>query len=170
MKIFIDDSGGFSWTPHGVSLFCAVTASDRNFEGITSNFSSWKSRQAYFTDGAELKGKDLSALQQASFVDSVILNSADLRLTLAGTKTTLFKKEIAEQYIKDAAGILRASARLGSETDRPLIENFYRRMARWMEQQSPENLMWIVCLGDAIRLSIQHSNRAIHVSSRRFRI
>ncbi len=157
MKIFIDDSGGFSWTPRGVSLFCALTISDRTFDDIISNFTAWKGRQPYFTAGAELKGTDLSALQQASFVNSVILNAPDLRLTLAGTKTSLFKKEIAEQYIKDCAGILRASAKLGNETDRPLIEDFYRRMARWVEQRSPENLMWIVCLSNTIRLSIQHS-------------
>jgi hypothetical protein len=157
MKIFIDDSGGFSWTAHGVSLFCAVTISDRSLDSVASNFDSWKSRQPYFSPGAELKGTDLSPLQQASFVNSVILNSTKLRLTLAGTKTSLFKKEIAKQYIKDAAGILRASAKLGNETGRPFIENFYRRMAKWVEQRSPENLMWIVCLGDAIRLSIQHS-------------
>jgi Protein of unknown function (DUF3800) len=157
MKLFIDDSGGFSWTTHGVSLFCGVTIADRAFDRIDSSFSAWKSRQPYFTEGAELKGTDLSPQQQASFVNAVILNSTDLRLTLAGTKTTLFKKEIAEQYIKDAAGVLRASAKMGNETDRPLIEDFYRRMARWVEQRSPENLMWIICLGDAIRLSLQHS-------------
>src|SRR5713101_95170 len=157
MKIFIDDSGGFSWTPHGVSLFCAVTVSDRTFDGIASNFSSWKTRQPYSTSGAELKGTDLSPQQQASFVNSVILNSTDLRLTLAGTKTTLFRKEIAEQYIKDAASILRAVAKSGHDTDRPLIEDFFRRMARWMDERSPENLMWIICLGDAIRLAIQHA-------------
>ena len=157
MKIFIDDSGGFSWTSHGVSLFCAVTIADRSLDKITSNFSSWKSRQPYFTAGAELKGTDLSALQQASFVNSVVLNTSDLRMTLAGTKTALFKKEVALQYIKDTASILRAVAKSGQDTDRPLIEDFFRRMARWMEERSPENLMWIICLGDAIRLSIQHS-------------
>jgi len=78
-------------------------------------------------------------------------------LTLAGTKTTLFKKEIAEQFIKDAASVIRATAKSGRETDRPLIEDFFRRMAKWVEQRSPENLMWIYCLGDAIHLSIQHS-------------
>jgi len=137
MKIFIDDSGGFSWTSHGVSLFCAVTISDRTFDNIISNFSSWKSRQP--------------------LVNSVILNSTELRMTLAGTKTTLFKREIAEQFIKDAASVLRAVAKLGRDTDRPLIEGFFRRMARWMGERSPENLMWIYCLGDAIRLSVQHS-------------
>jgi|HubBroStandDraft_6_1064221.scaffolds.fasta_scaffold08528_3 hypothetical protein len=157
MKIFIDDSGGFSWAGLGVSLFCAVTMSNRSFDRIISNFSVWKGRQPYFSPGAELKGTDLSAMQQASFVNSVILSAQDVRLTLAGTKTSLFKKDIAEQYIKDCGGILRAGAKLGNETARPLIEDFYRRMARWLEQRSPENLMWIVCLGDAIRLSIQHS-------------
>src|SRR6266478_1789027 len=157
MKIFIDDSGGFLWTAHGVSLFCAVTVSDRTFDSIASNFSSWKSRQPYFTEGAELKGTDLSALQQASFVNSVIPNTTGLRLTLAGTKTSLFKKEIAEQFVKDAASVLRAVAKSGHDTDRPLIEDFFRRMARWMEERSPENLMWIYSLGNAIHLSIQHS-------------
>jgi Protein of unknown function (DUF3800) len=157
MKIFIDDSGGFSWTSHGVSLFCAVTISDRTYDGVTSNFSAWKSRQPYFTAGAELKGTDLVQLQQASFVNSVILTNPEIRMTLAGTKTTMFKKEIAEQFIKDAANIVRASAKIGKETDRPLLEDFYSRMARWMEQRSPENLMWIYCLADAIHLSIQHS-------------
>jgi hypothetical protein len=138
----------FSWTSHGASLFCAVNVSDRTFDNVASNFSSWKSRQPYFTPGAELKGTDLSALQQASFVNSVILNSTELRMTLAGTKTTLFKKEIAEQFIKDAASVLRAVAKSGHDIDRPFIEDFFRRMARWMEDRSPENLMWIYCLGD----------------------
>ena len=156
MKIFIDDSGGFSWTTHGVSLFCGVTISDRNLDGITSNFKAWKSRQPYFTPGAELKGKDLSPFQQASFVNAVILNSTNLRLTLAGTRTTLFKKEIAEQYIRDSAQIIRATAKVGEDTDRPLIRDFFLKMARWVEGRSAENLMWILCLTDVIRLSIQH--------------
>jgi len=157
VKIFIDDSGGFSWTTHGVSLFCAVTISDRTSHAIGSNFNAWKSKQPYFTAGAELKGTDLSAFQQASFVNSVVVNSTGLRLTLAGTKTTLFKKEIAEQFIKDAGRVLRATAKSGDETDRPLIGEFFRKMARWMEERSPENLMWIYCLGDTIHLSIQHA-------------
>jgi len=112
---------------------------------------------AVFTTGSELKATDLSTAQQASFVNSVILNSPRLRLTLAGTKTTLFAKKIAEQFIKDSADVLRATAKLGRETGRPLIEDFFRRMARWMEERSPENLMWICSLGNAIHLSIQHS-------------
>jgi len=107
--------------------------------------------------GENSKAQTCPRCSKTSFVNAAILNSPKLRLTLAGTKTSLFKKEIAALYIKDAAGILRASAKLGNETDRPLIEDFYRRMARWVEQRSPENLMWIVCLGDVIRLSIQHS-------------
>jgi Protein of unknown function (DUF3800) len=157
MKIFIDDSGGFSWTTHGVSLFCAVTISDLIVNKVTADFKAWQARQPYFNAGSELKGTDLTGLQQASFVNSVILNSPDLRLTLAGTKTNLFKKEIAERYIMDCAAILRATAKLGNKTSRPLIDDFYCKMARWVEQRSPENLMWIMSLGHAIRLSIQHS-------------
>jgi Protein of unknown function (DUF3800) len=157
MKIFIDDSGGFSWTAHGVSLFCAVTISDRTFATAISSFSAWKSRQPYFTPGAELKGTDLSPSQQASFANSVVLNTAGLRLTLAGTKTTLFKKEVAEQFIRDSANVLRATAKSCDQDQKPLLVEFYKRMAKWIGERSPENLMWICCLGNAIHLSIQHA-------------
>ncbi len=53
--------------------------------------------------------------------------------------------------------MLRATAKSGDETDRPLLGHFYRRMASWIGERSPENLMWIYCLGDAIHLSIQHA-------------
>jgi hypothetical protein len=151
MKIFIDDSGGFGWTAHGVSLFCGATISDKNFDVVMSNFYSWRSRQPNYR-GFELKGKDLSPSQQTSFVNSVVLSTRGLSLTFAGTKTTLFKREIAQQVVKDSANVLRAAA-----DHRPNVADFFRRMARWMETRSPENLMWIHCLGDAIHLSIQHA-------------
>jgi hypothetical protein len=157
VKIFIDDSGGFGWTPHGVSLFCALITSDRTIDGITSSFAEWKRRQPLITVDAEVKGTRLSQLQQASFVNSVVLKNAGLRLTLAGTKTTLFYRQIAERFIKDSADVLRAAAKSFDETDRTPLGCFFRRMAKWMSGRSPENLMWIHCLGDAILLSIQYS-------------
>jgi hypothetical protein len=42
MKIFIDDSGGFGWIAHGVSLFCGATISDKNFNAVMSNFHAWR--------------------------------------------------------------------------------------------------------------------------------
>lgn len=157
MKIFIDESGGFSWTAHGVSLFCAVTISDKDFDGVVFQFDGWKSRQPYYTCGSELKGKDLSPAQQASFVNTVILSCPRLRLTLAGTKTTLFKREIAEQHIKDSAEVLLATAKSTAKTSRPLLTDFYTRMSKWMRRRNPEQLMWLFCLGDAICLSFQHA-------------
>jgi Protein of unknown function (DUF3800) len=152
MKIFIDDSGGFGWTAHGVSLFCGVTISDKNSNTIMSNFHAWRSRQPNYR-GFELKGKDLSPTQQTSFANSVVLSTRGLSLTLAGTNTTLFKKEIAQQVVNDTATILRAAA---VHSPHAAIADFFRRMARWMEARSPENLLWIHCLGDAIHLSLQH--------------
>lgn len=157
MKIFIDESGGFSWTSHGVSLFCAVTISDRDFDSVVSGFDAWKSRQPRPTRGSELKGTDLNPTQQASFVNSVILRCPRLRLTLAGTKTTLFKREIAEHYINDAATILLAAAESMKRTDRPKLTDFYTRMASWMRRRNPEQLMWLFCLGDAISISFQQA-------------
>lgn len=42
-------------------------------------------------------------------------------------------------------------------SDRVALRDFYRRMAKWMSERSPENVMWLICLVDAIRLSLQHA-------------
>jgi hypothetical protein len=157
LKIFIDDSGGFGWTSSGVSLFCAVTVSDRTLDDITANFTAWKGRQPYCNTNTEVKGKDLSQAQQASFAHSIILSSKGLQLTLAGTKTTLFKRGIAEEFIRNSAAVVRATAKWTEGCEKQALSDLYRRMARWMGERSPENLMWLYCLGDAIHLSIQHS-------------
>ena len=157
MMIFIDESGGFSWTTHGVSLFCGVIVSDKDYGSVVASFDAWKSRQPRPRRGSELKGTDLTPMQQASFVNSVILNCRRLRLTLAGTKTTLFKREIAEQYIKDSAAILLATAESMKATDRPKLTDFFTRMAKWMRRRNPEQLMWLCCLAHVIDLSFQHA-------------
>ena len=157
MKIFIDDSGDFGWTAAGVSLFCVVILSDRGLDAVTERFSNWKSRQPACTAAAEIKGKSLSQLQQASFAQFVVLESADLWLTLAGTKTNLFKKEIAEEFVRNSAATTRAVAKWADEHDKPLLTDFYRRMAKWIEKRSPENVLWILTLANAIHLAMQHS-------------
>lgn len=141
-----------------MSLFCAVTISDKIFDGVAAKFDDWKKRQPYYA-GSELKGTDLSPLQQTSFVNSVILPFPPLRfrLTLAGTKTTLFKREIAEQYVKDCAAVLLATAKSMEKTKRPLLYDFYSRMSNWMRRRSPEQVMWLCCLVDAITISFQHA-------------
>lgn len=152
MKIFIDDSGGFGWTTYGVSLFGGVTISDKNCSAIISNFHAWRRKQPNYR-GLELKGKDLSPMQQASFVNSVVLSTRGLSLTLAGTNTTLFPKGIAQQVVKDTANVCRAA---GDYSPHAAVSDFFRRMANWMERRSPENLLWIHCLGHVIHLSLQH--------------
>jgi hypothetical protein len=126
-----------------------LTIADKDFESVLSSFGAWKNKQPPPRRGVELKGTDLSPLQQASFVNSVVLTSPRLRLTLAGTKTTLFEREVAKQYIQDSAAILLATAELTRRTNRP--------MANWMRRRNPEQLMWLFSLGDAISLSLQQA-------------
>jgi hypothetical protein len=157
LKIFIDDSGGFSWTPPGISLFCAVTASDKSISRIVQSYSRWSQNQPYFSEQTEIKGKDLSPMQQASFISSVILENEGLCLTLAGTRTSSFSRKLAEAVVRDSANIIGAAAKWSAENNRPSWADFYRRMAKWLSRRSPENLMWLHCLGTAIHVSLQHS-------------
>lgn len=131
--------------------------SDRTLDSVATRFSAWKNRQPYCAAGDEIKGKDLSQLQQASFAHAIVLESDSLWLTLAGTKTNLFKREVAEEFIRNSAAVVRATAMWAQEHDKPRLTDFYRKMAHWLEERSPENVMWLYTLGSAIHLSIQHS-------------
>jgi Protein of unknown function (DUF3800) len=157
VKIFIDDSGDFGWTASGVSLFCAMILSDRSFDAVTTDFSKWKSRQPHSTAASEIKGKDLSQIQQATFAQVVVLENSGLWLTLAGTKTTLFKREIAEEFVRNSAAIVRAVGKRADDLNKPILTEFFGRMARWIEKRSPENVLWLLTLVNAIHLAMQHS-------------
>ncbi len=67
----------------------------------------------------------------------------------------LFKRDIAQHYIKDAEAILLEAAKSTEQANRPRLTDFYTRMANWMRR--PNQLMWLFCLGDAICLSFQHA-------------
>jgi hypothetical protein len=42
MKIYIDESGGFSWGKEpDFSLFCGVTIADRDSDALFSRFAEW---------------------------------------------------------------------------------------------------------------------------------
>lgn len=157
LKIFIDDSGGFGWAPPGISLFCALTVSDKTVDELSRAFATWKLRQPRSAAENELKGKDLSRLQQVSFASSVLLANKGLMLTLAGTDTRSFERSIAKEYLRNAAAILRASAKKAAELGKTEIADSYVRMSRWATKRSPENVLWLLTLVEAIDLSIQHS-------------
>jgi hypothetical protein len=156
MKIFIDESGDFGWCPPRYSLFCALTVADRTFDGLVTRFNKWKSNQPR-ENKDELKGKNLLPLEQASFVQSVILATGHARMTLAGTNTALFPKATAEQFGQDSANTLLATANWAAGNDKPLLVDFYNAMARWLERRSAENVLWVCGLVHVIRLAIQHA-------------
>ena len=59
---FIDDSGSFSWSNKGTSLFCGVTVSDAELPQLEKRFVAWK-RSVIGHSNRELKGQDLTANQ-----------------------------------------------------------------------------------------------------------
>lgn len=157
MKIFIDDSGGFGWAPAGISLFCALTVSDKTVDELSRTFRTWKLKQPGRAADDELKGKDLSQLQHVSFASSVLLANKRVMLTLAGTDTRSFARSTAEEYVRNATHILHASAKKAAELDKTEIADFYAKMSRWVKKRSPQNVLWLLTLVKVIDLSIQHS-------------
>jgi hypothetical protein len=131
--------------------------SDRSLDAVTTDFINWKNRQPQCGAATEIKGKDLSQIQQAGFAQAVVLKNSGLWLTLAGTKTALFKREMAEEYVRNSAATTRAVAKWSDNHNKPLLSDFFGKMAKWIEKRSPENVMWILTLGNAIHLALEHS-------------
>lgn len=157
MKIFIDDSGGFGWSPPGISLFCALTVSDSSIDELSRAFDRRRVRQPGFTVENELKGKHLSPTQQASFASSTLLANAGVMLTLAGTDTRSFNRPTADEYVQNSADVLRAAAKRAARLEKSAVADFYNRMGGWVSRRSPENALWLLTLVKTIHLSIQHS-------------
>jgi Protein of unknown function (DUF3800) len=157
MKIFIDDSGSFGWEKPGKSLFCALTAADRCLPDVFSNFSTWKKNVARAGERKEVKGAELAAQQLALFVQTVILQSSDMYLTLAAVDTALTLRAIVDLVRTQSAEVLAEAATGAQSHGKPLIAQFYSEMSGWLNNRSAQNFCWILTLAKVVNEGIQHT-------------
>jgi hypothetical protein len=157
MRVYIDDSGSFSWHNSGVSLFCGVTIPDRDGSAVIERFASWR-RALIGQSKRELKGSDLTEDQLASFADTVLVPSdRELWLTVVGIDTRRTREDIIGKLQQQAAVILLRSSELCAEHNNSRLQESYRQMSGWIQGRSPQNLLWIIALQEAVIDSLQHS-------------
>lgn len=156
MKIFIDESGGFGWNPGGVSVFCGVTIADRELPECTQRFLHWKQRIGC-PKGAEVKGGLLSAQEQASFVQSVVLETQNFWITLVGTNTQTYRREMVERFREQLVQVLQAGVSLVAREGNTFLSREYAELSGWMRNRSPENIVWIETLASTIYAGLQYS-------------
>jgi hypothetical protein len=158
VRIFIDDSGSFSWSPPGISLFCGLTVADRDKEALEDRWIRWK-RSVVGRNKAELKGSTLTDKQLESFSYKVFpFNNRNCWLTLVGADTSITKEANVRRYGQQSADILSACSKImrAKYKNKPLAQG-YLEMSGWARKRSPENILWLFSLSGAICDSLQHS-------------
>jgi hypothetical protein len=163
MKIYIDESGGFSWGKEpDFSLFCGVTIADRDSDALFSRFAEWR-RTIADDSKREIKGSELSDAQLETFADHLLhTRGRDILLTVVGLDTTRTKREHIEELRRQAWVMTERCAEIAAEHDNAWLAEFYRQEAGWLNKRSIENLLWMVGLVHTIFHSLQHT--VIHYS------
>lgn len=156
MRIFIDESGSFGWNPDCISLFCGVTIADRELPECVKRFLDWK-RRIGRSMAAEVKGGQLSAQEQASFVQSVVLETQDFWITLVGTNTQTYRRDLVESFRKQLVEVLQAGMSLAAREGNSFLSREYAELSGWMRNRSPQNIVWIETLAPTIYAGLQYS-------------
>ncbi len=157
MRIFVDESGSFSWSTPAISLMVAVVIPDGSMDALTYRFLAWKS-SIVGTSTRELKGSELDAAQLHSFVQQVLPRSERFPfLTVVGADTAesqeshvaMAKDQLSEQYAH--------TARLLLERDPPnkSLAQSYTEISGWTKKRSAVNFLWIVTAERTIAEAIQ---------------
>jgi len=157
MRIFVDESGSFSWSTPAISLMAALVIPDGSMDSLTSRFLTWKS-SVVGRSTRELKGSELDSAQLQSFVQHVLPNSErSPLLTVVGADTansresdvTMAKNQLSEQYAHLTRLLLERNP-----PNKRLAQNC-TEVSGWMKKRSAVNFLWIAIAERTITEAIQ---------------
>ena len=157
MRIFMDESGSFSWSTPGISLMTALVIPDAAMDGLKSRFGVWKS-SIVGKSTREVKGSELTSAQLESFVRQVLPHSERVPyLTVVGadTATTLerhvlmAKDQLSQQYAHLAKRLLEHDPPNKSQAED------CTQLSGWTRKRSAVNFLWIATAERTIVEAIQ---------------
>jgi hypothetical protein len=157
MRIFVDESGSFSWSTPAISLMVALVIPDGSMDSLSSRFLAWKS-SIIGNSTRELKGRELDSAQLESFVQQVLPHSertALLTVVGADTATTqerhvaMAKDQLSEQYAHTALLLLERNP-----PNKSLAQG-YTEVSGWTKRRSAVNFLWIASAERTIVEAIQ---------------
>ena len=157
MRIFVDESGSFSWSTPVISLMVAVVTPDGSMDALTSRFLAWKG-SILGESTRELKGSELDSAQLQSFVRQVLPYSERAPfLTVVGADTArtqerhvaMAKDQLSAQYAHTARLLLERAP-----PNKSLAQG-YAEVSGWTKRRSAVNFLWIATAERAIAEAIQ---------------
>ncbi|MFL6388385.1 MAG: DUF3800 domain-containing protein [Terriglobales bacterium] len=165
MKTFIDESGCFSWTRSGKSIFCGVSLPDPALPTLFLRFFHWKRDVLGLKRQKEIKACDLDTKQLRSFVERVALPEETFRLTYTAVDTQFTSAAIVDKMRDQWADVLAVVAnREDARGNRPAAQ-FHLEMSNWVRRRSHEHFLWNMALYAIIFESVQNTiSRFAHES------
>ena len=155
MRVFVDDSGDFGWAPAQISLHCGVIVCNSSLVELFRRHFEWKKSLLGTHRKREVKATTLTDEQLESFARTVIAPEANLKIVVVGIDTSLVSKELLEKWRDGISLLCQGASDWSNSLGFPVAERQYDEMSGWIWNRSPENLAFMLSLGDIVLESLQ---------------
>ena len=155
MRIFVDDSGDFGWTPPQISLHCGVIVCNCSLVELFRRHFDWKKSLLGTHRKREVKASTLSDDQLESFVRTVIMPESNLKIVVVGVDKSLVSRELLEEWRDGISLLCQGASDWSNSRGFPVAERQYAEMSGWVWNRSPQNLALMLSLGDILLESLQ---------------
>jgi hypothetical protein len=163
MKVFIDESGTFSWRRPQWSIIAAVGICelDETFDRMLPRFKAFERslpperREA----SGEIKGSSLTDQELATFVWDVLPRERALvHVSLTGFHPSAATRESVIEFRDQLSTVAleKERHRYASAQNRRMVQTVDEG-ASWIRRRSPEDICWLVALQTAINDALTHS-------------
>jgi hypothetical protein len=162
MRVFIDESGSFSWKRPGWSIVAAVGIRERGgaLEAVIKRLLDFerslpKERR---TPGGEVKGASLTDRELATFVWDVLpRDRAITHASLVGFDTSRTAQHVVRQFRTDLEmGCAPEGDRYAARRDRRMAQ-VVSEAATWIHRRSEQEVGWLLALHVAIADALTHA-------------
>lgn len=163
MRVFIDESGSFSWSRPGWSIVAAVGLCelDGTLDAVLTRFREWErslpaERRA---SSGEIKASALTDHELATFVWDVLPRKRQLaHVTFCGFDSRETSREVAARFrellVRD--GTRKDRHRHASAKNQRMVQAVDETQA-WIRRRSDEDIGWMLALQTAIGAALHHS-------------
>jgi hypothetical protein len=155
MRVFVDDSGDFGWAPPQISLHCGVIVCNSSLVELFRRHFEWKKSLLGTHRKREVKATTLTDEQLESFARTVIAPEGNLKIVVVGIDTSLVSKELLEKWRDGISLLCQGASDWSNSRGFPIAERQYDEMSGWIWNRSPENLAFMLSLGDILLESLQ---------------
>ena len=157
MRNFIDDSGSFNWHDRGRSVLCGVTIAERSLPATLERFKAWRSSIVGARSAREVKGAELTPNQLNAFADIVVIDAdRDVSLTVAAADTRATEEQVVRRLAEQASAMFQRTSEMCGDDGRLPLKEYYRELSGWARNRSPENVLWLAALEEAVTQTLQH--------------